>query len=140
MDKSRKFDFESNVRVPEMDEIMKIATDFSEPESTKTTKNLKEALSKNARVEPKLNNEMSSMRQKMRELAIEVAEEESSEEKTTTDTPEPESADSVKGEQPDPIVTKMVDEPEKAAPKKKTVSKSSESGKKASSSDKKSKS
>ncbi len=143
MDKSRKFDFESNVRVPEMDEIVKIASDFSEPESHKTTANLKEALAKNTKVAPKLNSEMSLMRQKMRKLAVEIAEEESSEEKSTTGTPEPESVDAVKGEQPDLIATEdteKIAEPEKEAPKKKAVSKASESGKRASSSDKKSKS
>lgn len=140
MDKSRKFDFDSDVRVPAMDEIMKVASDFSDPEATKTTVNLKEALSQNARVAPKLDSEMSSMRQKMRKLAREIAEEEGNESEPKAESPKPEVANSVQSESPEPVVTdkeEVVAKPEKPAPKKKPVPKVSDSGEKSASSDKK---
>lgn len=140
MDKSRKFDFESDVRVPEMDEIMKVASDFSDPEGAKTTANLKETLSQNAKIAPKMGSEMSSMRQKMRKLAREIAEEESSVSEPTADAPEPETTDSTKSDSPESIVTDEVEvvvKPEKVTPKKSPIEKEPDSGKKPSSSEKK---
>lgn len=78
MDKARKYDFKSSVRTPEMDEILKVASDFTDPDAGKTSPNIKETLSQNAKVAPKMGSEMSSMREKMRKLAREVAEEENS--------------------------------------------------------------
>jgi hypothetical protein len=140
MDKTRKFDFESSVRIPEMDEIMKVASDFSDPEATKTTPNLKEALSQNAKVAPKLGSEMSSMRQKMRKLAREIADEESNVAEPVADNLESVEADEVKSDIADPdVVSKeeAISKQEKVLPKKTQKEKEPASEKKPGSTNKK---
>lgn len=133
MDKTRKFDFESDVRRPEMDEILKVATDFSDPEGSKTTANLKEAISQNAYIAPKMGSEMSSMRQKMRKLAREIAEEESNVSEPSTENTEPETVDTTKSEIQKPEAegeVEVVTKSEKISAKKIPVEKSPDSGKK----------
>lgn len=76
MDKKRRFDFESSVRIPALDEIVKAASDFSETESKRTTINLKEAIHQNAQVAPKIDGNLSEIRKSMQKLARDVAKEE----------------------------------------------------------------
>ena len=140
MDKSRKFDFETDVRVPEMDEIMKVAADFSDTEAAKTSVNIKEALSQNAKIAPKMGSEMSAMRQKMRKLAREIAEEESKDSGASSEIIESVTADEAKSEIEDTNEMSKTNEilkQEKVLPKKTTKEKAPETNKKSGDSNKK---
>lgn len=77
----RKYEFETEVPVPGIEEIMKVASDFSES-SEKVEKPMeKKVKTKNAPDGPTFDKTMSTMRKNMMKLAEAVAEDESKEQK-----------------------------------------------------------
>ncbi|MDD3959622.1 MAG: hypothetical protein GX099_02230 [Clostridiaceae bacterium] len=72
----RKYEFETEVPVPGIEEIMKIAGDFSDP-SEKVEKNREKVLNGKMKTgTPQFDKKMSSMRSQMLKLAEAVAEDE----------------------------------------------------------------
>lgn len=72
----RKYEFETNVPVPGIEEIMKVATDFSEPQEDIDESKVKNGKYARKDTSLKLDKGLSSMRSKMMMLAEAVAEDE----------------------------------------------------------------
>ena len=76
----RKYDFESNVKVPDIDEISRIAKDFSDPTISNGNVKSTEPLSKRGQV-AKLGAKLTEAQKQMQLLAREVIKEEQNKDK-----------------------------------------------------------
>lgn len=93
----RKYDFDSTVKVPDIDEISRIAKDFSDPTISKGVAKNTEPLSKRGQV-AKLDRKLTEAQKQMQLLAREVIKEETSKSKSDADSADGVSNDSENSE------------------------------------------